>query len=342
MDLVTQAVLGGAVGYAAAGKQLDRRSIYWGMIGGIVPDLDMLLVWSLGPFAEFQFHRGFTHGLVFDLVLGWLMGVLLAHYHRSLGVPKIVWQRLMILAIATHPFLDIFTSYGTQLFWPLTNLRVGSFAVSVVDPFYTVPLMLVLLYALNKPHARAAYVLNTCALVATTGYLLWGGYTAQQARDYAIQDLGQRLPTSGWQLQPQKTFGQIFLHRVVAQTPDKVFVGYLSTLKPRPIHWQAYPVKTERCWQSLRQHDKVKLFEWFSGLILPELQDDQRTYHVYDLRYGFLGEANKGIWGITLRFDPKSCAVIEPVERFAVGRGNLPNIIKQMYQMAFGGTENGG
>lgn len=333
MDLITQAVLGGAVGYAVAGKKLGRTSIHWGIIGGIIPDLDMLLVWSLGPFAEFQFHRGFTHGLIFDIVVGWILGTILAKRYSARGASPCTWRWLMILSIATHPLLDIFTSYGTQLFWPFSNMRVSSFAVSVIDPFYTIPLLIVLLASYAKP--LQLHNLSRVMLVITTGYLFWGGYTAQQARDFAIADLGDRLPATGWQLQPQKTFGQIFLHRVIAQTPDKVFIGYVSTRNMKPITWEEHPIKKERCWAQIRNHDKVQLFEWFSGLTLPELQAEGNRYMIYDMRYGFLGESNKGVWGITVRFHPQNCEVIEPVCRFGVKRKGLLNIIAQIYQMAF-------
>ena len=47
------------------------------------------------------------------------------------------WQWLMFWAFFTHPILDSFTAYGTQLFAPFTDYRVAFNNISVADPIYT-------------------------------------------------------------------------------------------------------------------------------------------------------------------------------------------------------------
>lgn len=340
MDILTQAILGGSVGYALAGQKLGKKALNWGIIGGVIPDLDIILVKIMGPFAEFQYHRGFTHGLVFCLFLGYCMGEILYQYHRNQGYSRYVWHQLMIGSITTHPLLDIFTSYGTQLFWPFTNWRVASSSVSVVDPFYTMPLLAILLCAYKNTTSEKIWKTNNFFLVLTTAYLFWGGYTAVQAKDYALQALTPQLSKKEWQLQVHKTFGQIFLHRVILRTEKEVKIGYTSTWKPKSITWETYPIHKHKCWIDIQQDPQVKLFHWFSGITYPELDAATNTYRIYDLRYGFKGLSNKGFWGITVSFDPKSCRILEPVTRFQnrPDRAQWLNGIQKIYQMAFGGA----
>ena len=52
------------------------------------------------------------------------------------------WIILFFLAIVTHPILDSFTTYGTQLFQPFSDYRVSFCNISVADPMYTIPLII--------------------------------------------------------------------------------------------------------------------------------------------------------------------------------------------------------
>lgn len=51
------------------------------------------------------------------------------------------WQWLFFWSLFTHPLLDCFTTYGTQLFQPFSDYRVAFNAISVADPIYTVPFL---------------------------------------------------------------------------------------------------------------------------------------------------------------------------------------------------------
>jgi len=57
------------------------------------------------------------------------------------------WQRLFFWSLLTHPILDCFTMYGTQLFSPFTNTRVAWSTISVADPVYTLPFIICLIVA---------------------------------------------------------------------------------------------------------------------------------------------------------------------------------------------------
>src|SRR5690606_16907587 len=94
-------------------------------------------------------HRGFSHSLFvlsgLALFMGWLAKTLRLHddgreYGRLLLT---IW-----LILITHPILDAFTSYGTQLWWPLRPTPASWSSVFIIDPFYTLPLLTGVLLAL--------------------------------------------------------------------------------------------------------------------------------------------------------------------------------------------------
>src|SRR5919106_876172 len=144
MDPVTQGVLGAAFGQAAFAHRLGRRAVGWGALGGLAPDLDLLVIPALGPLAEFRYHRGLTHALWFGPVVGSLLGWAVWRWHarrgREGGEGPGPWIGLFVLALFTHPLLDLFTTYGTQLLWPFSRHRFAIDAVAILDPLYTVPL----------------------------------------------------------------------------------------------------------------------------------------------------------------------------------------------------------
>lgn len=98
------------------------------------------------PIDAALIHRGFSHSLVFAILMGPLLGWLIHRLYKKRYEQK-TWMWLFFLGIVTHPLLDIFTNYGTEFLWPF-SLRITFNTVFVIDPLYTVPFMITLLVAL--------------------------------------------------------------------------------------------------------------------------------------------------------------------------------------------------
>ncbi len=69
MDTPTQALLGAVVGQACFSRKLGKRALWWGALGGAIPDFDLLPIAFMGPWGEFLYHRGPTHALWFGPVV---------------------------------------------------------------------------------------------------------------------------------------------------------------------------------------------------------------------------------------------------------------------------------
>ena len=151
MDSLTQIVLGAACGEIALGKKIGNKALLFGAIGGTIPDLDVFIGrWLYSNEIEaMAFHRGVMHSILFAILgsflFGWITYTLYNWGKRKGSTTLKNWIWLFFLSIFTHPILDCFTPYGTQLFAPFSNYRVAFNNISVADPLYTVPFLLSLI-----------------------------------------------------------------------------------------------------------------------------------------------------------------------------------------------------
>ena len=67
---------------------------------------------------------------------------LVAHAGRPGHAAPRPWFWAIPLALVTHPLLDAFTVYGTQLLWPLPMRPVMWSSVFIIDPLYTFSLLI--------------------------------------------------------------------------------------------------------------------------------------------------------------------------------------------------------
>ena len=144
MDSITQAALGAAVGGAVLGKRLGRKAIVIGALLGTLPDLDVALDYG-DAIANVTEHRGFSHSLFVLTGLATLLAVLCARFAPARDISLGRWWCFFTLILVTHPLLDSLTTYGTQLLWPLDAPPAAWPIVFIIDPFYTLPLLMALI-----------------------------------------------------------------------------------------------------------------------------------------------------------------------------------------------------
>ncbi|MGP5230756.1 metal-dependent hydrolase [Psychrobacter celer] len=122
MDSLSQIVLGASVQGAVLGKYQGRKAYLYGAMLGTLPDLDVLISYP-DPISDMTYHRSFSHSLFVLSAVGIAGAWLISRYHHWRNMPLPYSTRRLALAmtlvLTTHPILDSFTVYGTQLFWPL-------------------------------------------------------------------------------------------------------------------------------------------------------------------------------------------------------------------------------
>lgn len=172
MDSLTQIVLGGAVGEAVLGKKVGNKAVLWGAVGGTIPDLDTIPGQFLDTVSQLEIHRGFSHSIVFAVLIAPLIGYLLnLYYKRKKEATWWDWTQLIFWSVFTHPLLDIFTTWGTQFFWPL-EWRIAIQSIFVIDPLYTLPFLICLITVLFfHRNAKKRRKWNRLGLIISCSYL---------------------------------------------------------------------------------------------------------------------------------------------------------------------------
>ena len=190
MDSITQIVLGAACGEIALGKKIGNKAILFGAIGGTIPDLDVLIgsLYYSNEIDSLAFHRGFMHSIVFAIlgafIFGFISSKIYDYGQKRKGTTNLKdWICLFFLSIFTHPILDSFTPYGTQLFLPFSDYRVAFNNIAVADPLYTLPFLLCMIIAMffNRKNPTRRRWTKLCLFISSAYICLL--YTSPSPRD---------------------------------------------------------------------------------------------------------------------------------------------------------------
>ena len=296
MDSITQIVLGAACGEAILGKKIGNRALLFGAIGGTIPDLDVFIGKLLfnNEIDSMAFHRGFMHSFLFAILGSIAFGALVFWlYNRGKRYGMTTqkeWMWLFFASIFTHPILDSFTAYGTQLFAPFSNYRVAFNNISVADPLYTFPFLVLLIVVMFlKRHSSKRRLFLQLGLGVSSLYMMLtivNKYHVNGVYKRALAE--EQIDYLRFQTQP--TILNNFLWYGIAETADYYFVGFYSILDASP---------TVSKWHKLsKNHDLIgympkdlETLSWFSGgyYSLSETSDPS-TFLYKDLRYPMMDE----------------------------------------------------
>jgi inner membrane protein len=176
MDPLTHGLLGAVSARAVFGDRLPKGGAIVAGLAAMAPDLDLFINPSSDPTAIWINHRNFTHGLPF-VPVGAALSALPFLAFKRFREPVVFGATLV--AYFTHPILDACTSYGTQLFRPFTDTRVAWDLVSVIDPFFTVPLLAGLLWSVYRRTRGLGILLFIAAYFIFCGWQHARALTAQ-------------------------------------------------------------------------------------------------------------------------------------------------------------------
>lgn len=151
-------------------KEARRPAALAGLAAGLLPDADVFLRSASDPLFNLEYHRHFTHSLVFSPVIA-LFGACIASSLYALFKKRLDWKTLLFpawLAGLSHLFCDLWTSYGTQIWWPFSNERAALDWISVIDPLFTVPAAACVALAVRYASRKTALAALTWAAVYLT------------------------------------------------------------------------------------------------------------------------------------------------------------------------------
>jgi inner membrane protein len=314
MDPLSHAVTGAALGGCLAkGKEL-RAAMLVGMLAGTAPDLDVFIRSASDPLLQLEYHRGFTHSLLFAPVLALVCAAVFHPFVRSrLRFGKSVL--VCFLALVAHALLDAATSYGTNLWWPLSDARVGWSWIAVIDPLYTLPGIVLVVVMLWSKGARWGTV-AILWMIAYVGLGMVQNNRAVSAIEALAMERGHELVV----IEAKPSLFNNILFRSLYRYGDHYYVdavrvGYFS----KPV---IYPGEEVEVFVVARSYPKLDLdsrlardierFSHFSMgyLYVPPGAEDV----IADLRYSMVPNSIQPLWGI--RIDVDNADAHAPFENF--------------------------
>lgn len=163
MDPVTHIASGVLVGQAVRDRFPPGRWLVWFAVAAAwAPDIDNLATW-FGPEAYMRYHRGITHSFVGGAAMALILTFVWTRFKRNVSFGKLAL--LGYACVLMHSFLDVITSYGTQIFQPFSDARVSFPVVYIIDPFFTGLLVLLSLVTFFAKKRRKQLALAGLALI---------------------------------------------------------------------------------------------------------------------------------------------------------------------------------
>lgn len=285
MDSLTQFALGSGIGLAVLGRKIGpRKAAITGGLLGTVPDLDVFYPFD-DPIDSFILHRGATHSLVLQALVTPLFGEGLMRLFKGLRDQRVLTYLAVYLIFATHALIDAATIYGTKLFWPIWKEPLGTGSSFIIDPLYTIPLLIVVVWALcvstwSNRLKRAV----TFALAISTAYLGWGLVAQQIALSKAEAVLARQGIMPERIIATAGPFNTIFW-KATAIEGDRYFNLYIPLLgDEESITAYAHPRGTAAAGCLDDAESLRKLADFSKGFYRIDREDGQVV--VSDLRMG--------------------------------------------------------
>jgi inner membrane protein len=160
-------------------RSLPRR-IAAGFFACAAPDLDFV-VGFFGPVAYLELHRGPTHSFLllplWAAVFSWVLAKILREprgWRAFYGVTA--------LGLALHIAGDWITSFGTMMFWPLSDARPGLGTTFIIDLWLSGIIIAGLLFSV---FFRRTKIPSMAAAIVLVGYVSFQYMEKQKALEFA-------------------------------------------------------------------------------------------------------------------------------------------------------------
>ena len=332
MDPLTQGAIGVALPQSIASKSNLVTASILGFFAGMAADLDVFIRSTEDPLLFLEYHRQFTHSLIFIPVGGLICAIFL---HWSVGR----WRQLTFkqsvlfctLGYATHALLDACTSYGTMLFWPFSDERISWNTISIVDPFFTLPILSFVILAGIRKKRRYGRI----ALVWAISYMFLGIIQHENAIKMG-KNIAKNRGHEVVRIEAKPSFANILVWKIIYETSERFYVDAVRAgPSPRIFLGTSLPklnLARDFAWleTSGQQAKDIERFRWFSdGYIAkhPDFSD-----RIIDIRYSMVPNDITALWSIELS---PSASKSDHVNYLAI-RNNIPDRFKTLLMMVLG------
>ena len=296
MDPVSQGLVGAVFPQSISNKKELGKATLIGLLSGIAADVDVLIRSDKDPLLFIDYHRQFTHSLLFIPLGGFIMAVIFwLIFKKKMKFGKVYLYST--LGYATHPLLDSCTAYGTELLWPFSNTKIAWSNIAVIDPVFTIVLAVFVIFAFFRKSRTIARI----GVIFCISYLLLGLYQQKTAENYLLNIAALRGHTAE-KILVHPTLGNIILWRGIYLSDGDFYVdGIRLTPFSDPILYKGGSIKKLDIDNHYRGLDKnsvlyndILRFNHFASGYL--VMDGKNS--IGDIRYSALPNSTDPLWAI--------------------------------------------
>lgn len=285
MDIVTQGLLGATTFSLIKDKELGKKSLVIGALAGIAPDLDMVLAPFFNNVAFLTVHRSMSHSIIMCLALSLVLG---HGFHRYYNRYQTLtsWVLAFGLAICTHPVLDWFTTYGTQLFSPLSDHLFSLNSIHVFEPIYTFILLTgVVSLALRPTNGKFRSKITLTTVLASTLYLC-STYASKSHAFYHFRSELQRQDIEFEKVLVSPTPLNSLLWHGIIKTTNGYYFGTYSILDKRKDIQLHFVESANDILPKLSESSLVQRYLEYTQDFPLVTKDEDGTVKIYAVKYG--------------------------------------------------------
>ena len=308
MDPVTQGAFGAIFAQTISNKKKILVGSIVGCFAGLAPDLDIFIRSASDPLLKLEYHRQFTHSLIF-IPIG---ALIVTFFSRLLFKKYLSWGEtyfFSFIGFATHGLLDACTSYGTQLLWPFTDVRISWNYISVVDLFLTIPVILAIIFAIIM---KNKYI-TLFGIVYILVYLTFGAYQENRAQ-FVGKSIANLRGHESKDLTAKPSLGNLFLWKTIYEDDGFYYVDavrlfskseYCQGTKIKKLY---LPNDFPELDITSQQYKDIKRFDWFSQGYLGKVIEKKI---ITDVRYSAVPNEVDGLWGIRINLDKNNSSHVD-------------------------------
>lgn len=289
MDTITHLAAGAVVGGLTGGEKAGKKALAWGAFFGYFPDVDVILGAFMTDMGALSFHRGITHSLLFTVIAPFLLALLPWYFHEKSPITYTRWTFIAFLALVSHVFLDIVTSYGTQIFMPFSNTLVYTANLSIIDPLFSLPLLIVaILGFISGISFRNRRWLMLGGIILSSLYLGWTFLNKSHVNE-VFGDNFQQQDEEVQEFITQPSLFNNLLWRGIGSTEEGYYVGFYSLLDEDTEVDLTFIPRNASLLDEIPQTEGLNTLKWFGdGFYQIEAKGGQQ-WHYHNLRFGKTG-----------------------------------------------------
>ena len=289
MDTLSHIVLGACMGEALLGKKIGKKAMLWGALANNFPDVDVFFTPLFHPVDALFIHRGITHSFLFLILIAPLFAWLFSKWYKTSSTTFGDWTLFFFLTFMAHPLLDSCTVYGTGVFEPLSHFRLQFTALFIVEPLYTLPLLIafILLLILKRDSVKRKFWMKF-GLISSTLYLsLAICNKIYIGKIFSDSMTKQNIHFTDYYTSPTPLNN--ILWNVVAKDSSGLWIGYYSHLdKTKDIRFSFIPRNDSLALNIFDNHVVQRLIRFSDGYYCFTMKDGELRLN--DLRFAFAGE----------------------------------------------------